>query len=148
MQASGREPLLSLRGLTKAFGSFTANDAIDLDIAKGEIQALLGENGAGKSTLVRMLYGALQPDAGTIFWRGAHVRIPAAAFARSHGIGLVFQHFSLFEALTVAENVAVALPKSMSLRQIARDLEQVSRAYGLPLRADAHVYDLSVGERQ
>ncbi|WP_246018407.1 ABC transporter ATP-binding protein [Pelagibacterium montanilacus] len=140
--------LLSLRGLSKSFGTFKANDAVDLDIRPGEIHALLGENGAGKSTFVKMLYGALQPDAGEIAWRGTPVAIPSPAHARQLGIGMVFQHFSLFEALTVAENVAVALPGDIPLRKIASDLEQVSRAYGLPLRANARVYDLSVGQRQ
>lgn len=140
--------LIALRGLTKSFGSFKANDSVDLDIRPGEIHALLGENGAGKSTFVKMLYGALQPDAGHIYWRGEEVSIPSPAFARQLGIGMVFQHFSLFEALTVAENVAVALPGDAPLRKVAADLEAVSKAYGLPLKANARVYDLSVGERQ
>ena len=148
MIANGRESLLSLKGLTKSFGTFKANDSVDLDIYPGEIHALLGENGAGKSTFVKMLYGALQPDAGEIIWRGKPVWIPSPARARQLGIGMVFQHFSLFEALTVAENVAVALPGDAPLRTVANDLEAVSREYGLPLKADAHVHDLSVGERQ
>lgn len=148
MTAPGPEYLLSLRGLTKSFGAFKANDSVDLDIKAGEIHALLGENGAGKSTFVKMLYGALQPDAGEIIWRGQSASIPNPAFARQLGIGMVFQHFSLFEALTVAENIAVALPGDTPLRKIAADLEAVSREYGLPLKANARVYDLSVGERQ
>lgn len=148
MQDHPADVLLSLRGLTKSFGSFKANDAVDLDIRPGEIHALLGENGAGKSTFVKMLYGALQPDAGRIIWRGQDVAVPNPAYARQLGIGMVFQHFSLFEALTVAENIAVSLPGDKPLAQVARDLEAVSKAYGLPLKADARVYDLSVGERQ
>ncbi|WP_332717744.1 ABC transporter ATP-binding protein [Pelagibacterium mangrovi] len=148
MSATGREPLLSLKGLTKSFGTFKANDCVDLDIYPGEIHALLGENGAGKSTFVKMLYGALQPDEGEIVWRGKPVTIPSPAHARQLGIGMVFQHFSLFEALTVAENVAVALPGTNSLKTVATELEAISRAYGLPLKAEAYVHDLSVGERQ
>jgi simple sugar transport system ATP-binding protein len=139
---------LSLKGLTKSFGTFKANDCVDLDIYPGEIHALLGENGAGKSTFVKMLYGALQPDEGEIVWRGKPVTIPSPAHARQLGIGMVFQHFSLFEALTVAENVAVALPGTNSLKTVATELEAISRAYGLPLKAEAYVHDLSVGERQ
>ncbi|HWJ86813.1 MAG TPA: ABC transporter ATP-binding protein [Pelagibacterium sp.] len=148
MTVSGPEPILVLKGLTKSFGSFKANDAVDLEIFPGEIHALLGENGAGKSTFVKMLYGALQPDAGEIIWRGQPVTIPSPAHARQLGIGMVFQHFSLFDALTVAENVAVALPGDQPLRTVAAELESVSREYGLPLKANAHVHDLSVGERQ
>ncbi|SDG50891.1 ABC transporter ATP-binding protein [Pelagibacterium luteolum] len=148
MISTGPEPLLTLKGLTKSFGTFKANDAVDLEIFPGEIHALLGENGAGKSTFVKMLYGALQPDAGEMIWRGKAVTIPNPAYARQLGIGMVFQHFSLFEALTVAENVAVALPGDTPLKKVAADLEAVSREYGLPLKAGAHVHDLSVGERQ
>ena len=148
MSETGHDPLLSLRGLSKSFGSFKANDSVDLDIYPGEIHALLGENGAGKSTFVKMLYGALQPDAGEIVWRGKPVAVPNPAHARRLGIGMVFQHFSLFEALTVAENVAVALPGDTPIRTVAIELEAVSREYGLPLKAGAHVHDLSVGERQ
>ena len=148
MTATGRETLLSLKGLTKSFGSFKANDGVDLTIHRGEIHALLGENGAGKSTFVKMLYGSLQPDAGEMIWRGQPVAIPSPAEARRLGIGMVFQHFSLFEALTVAENVAVALPEDKPLRTVAEELEAVSREYGLPLKANAYVHDLSVGERQ
>ena len=148
MTPQGSEPLLTLNGLTKTFGTFKANDAVNLDIRPGEIHALLGENGAGKSTFVKMLYGALQPDAGSMAWWGEKVSIPSPAFARSLGIGMVFQHFTLFEALTVAENVAVGLQSTTQLRKIAADLEAVSKEYGLPLKANARVHDLSVGERQ
>ncbi|RYE65551.1 MAG: ATP-binding cassette domain-containing protein, partial [Rhizobiaceae bacterium] len=96
--------LLSVRGLTKLFGDFAACTGIDLDIAPGEIHALLGENGAGKSTLVKMLFGVLQPSGGQIVWQGNPVTIGSPGEARQLGIGMVFQHFSLFEALTVAEN--------------------------------------------
>ncbi|HXV30083.1 MAG TPA: ATP-binding cassette domain-containing protein, partial [Sinorhizobium sp.] len=98
--ASG--PLLAVRDLTKLFGSFAACNAIDLQIEAGEIHALLGENGAGKSTLVKMLFGVLAPTAGEILWNGDTVRIGSPGDARRLGIGMVFQHFSLFEALTVA----------------------------------------------
>jgi simple sugar transport system ATP-binding protein len=108
---------------------------------------LLGENGAGKSTLVKIIYGALQPTAGAIRWKGQPVTVASPAAARQLGIGMVFQHFSLFEALTVTENIALALPKSMQ-RGLADTIASVSSDYGLPLRPDAIVADLSVGERQ
>lgn len=141
-------PLLSVRGLTKLFGSFAACDTIDLDIGHGEIHALLGENGAGKSTLVKMLFGVLQPSSGTVSLEGKPVVIPSPGEARRLGIGMVFQHFSLFEALTVAENIALSLDPRTPLAKIAEETASVSRAYGLPLDPSAHVADLSVGERQ
>jgi simple sugar transport system ATP-binding protein len=134
--------------LTKLFGSFAACNAIDLDVSPGEIHALLGENGAGKSTLVKMLFGVLQPSAGQIFWNGEGVVIGSPAEARRIGIGMVFQHFSLFEALTVAENIALSLDPRISLGEISDEAAQLSKAYGLPLDPKAHVADLSVGERQ
>jgi general nucleoside transport system ATP-binding protein len=140
--------LLSVRGLTKYFGSFAACSAIDLSIAPGEIHALLGENGAGKSTLVKMLFGVLQPSAGEIVWTGRPVTIASPGAARSLGIGMVFQHFSLFEALTVAENIALSLDPKIPLAKIAEEAATLSRAYGLPLDPNSHVADLSVGERQ
>ncbi|KGE00525.1 ABC transporter ATP-binding protein [Rhizobium sp. YS-1r] len=141
-------PLLSVRGLTKLFGSFAACSAIDLDIAPGEIHALLGENGAGKSTLVKMLFGVLQPSAGRILWDGSPMTIASPGEARHLGIGMVFQHFSLFEALTVAENIALSLDPRISLSRISDEAASLSKAYGLPLDPKAHVADLSVGERQ
>nr|WP_272211043.1 ATP-binding cassette domain-containing protein [Marinicella sp. W31]MDC2876937.1 ATP-binding cassette domain-containing protein [Marinicella sp. W31] len=140
--------LLSVRGLTKYFGSFAACDGIDLNIDKGEIHALLGENGAGKSTLVKMLFGVLEPSDGEILWKGKPQRIEAPAAARKIGIGMVFQHFSLFEALTVAENIALSLDPGISLAKIAEESRRLSVEYGLPLDPRAHVADLSVGERQ
>jgi general nucleoside transport system ATP-binding protein len=140
--------LLKVRGLTKYFGSFAACNGIDLSIAPGEIHALLGENGAGKSTLVKMLFGVLQPSDGEIVWGGKSVTIQSPGHARTLGIGMVFQHFSLFEALTVAENIALSLDPKIPLTKIAEEAKNLSRAYGLPLDPNAHVADLSVGERQ
>lgn len=141
-------PLLAARHIVKRFGSNAANDDVSLTLAKGEIHALLGENGAGKSTLVKIVYGALQPDEGEILWKGEPVRIVSPAAARALGIGMVFQHFSLFDALTVQENIALALPPSVTRRGLRERIETVSADYGLPLKADARILDLSVGERQ
>jgi ABC-type uncharacterized transport system ATPase subunit len=141
-------PLLQATGITKLFGTFKANDDIDLAIRPGEIHALLGENGAGKSTLVKILYGSLQPSAGVIRWKGQPVTIASPSAARKLGVGMVFQHFSLFEALTVAENIALALSDRKGLAALAREIERVSAEYGLPLNPHSVVADLSVGERQ
>jgi simple sugar transport system ATP-binding protein len=146
--AATRKPVLLVRGIVKRFGQLTANDHVDIEVGEGEIHALLGENGAGKSTLVKMIFGALQPDEGEIFWQGAPVTIASPAAARELGIGMVFQHFSLFEALTVAENVALGFQSQKSLRDIAAEVERVSLAFGLPLDPSRIVHDLSVGERQ
>ena len=145
-------PLLETRGLTKIFGSLRACDGIDLAIAPGEIHALLGENGAGKSTLVKMLFGVLDPSAGDILWKGKPVRIGSPGEARATGVGMVFQHFSLFDALTVAENIALAIEGNGRDRAVAQEdrITGGSRhEYGLPLNpSDSVVADLSVGQRQ
>ena len=142
------ENLLEVRGLTKIFGSLRACDAVDLTIAKGEIHALLGENGAGKSTLVKMLFGTLEPYSGEIRWKGEPVRIASPNAARRLGIGMVFQHFSLFEALTAAENIALSLDDDTPIGTMAAKAKALSYSYGLPLDPLALVGDLSVGERQ
>ena len=140
--------LLEALDIVKRFGDFTANDRVTLRLPPGEIHALLGENGAGKSTLVKIIYGALQPTDGELRWRGGTVEIPNPAAARRLGIGMVFQHFSLFEALTVAENIALALPGKFDLVSLGERIARVSAEYGLLLAPTALVADLSVGERQ
>lgn len=142
------ENLLEVRGLTKIFGTLKACDNIDLTIGKGEIHALLGENGAGKSTLVKMLFGSLEPHSGEIRWKGKPVRIANPHAARKLGIGMVFQHFSLFEALTAAENIALSLDDDTPIGTIAAKAKALSYSYGLPLDPYSLVGDLSVGERQ
>ncbi len=141
-------PLLEARAITKVFGELKANDAVDFSIQRGEIHALLGENGAGKSTLVKILFGSLQPTSGQVFWNGEPVEIYSPSEARSLGIGMVFQHFSLFEALSVAENIALSFDGKISRREVAENARKLSQEYGLPLDPDAIVGDLSVGERQ
>jgi ABC-type uncharacterized transport system ATPase subunit len=140
-------PLLEAVGITKLYGDFVANDNINLDIWPAEVHALLGENGAGKSTLVKMIYGLLQPSAGEFKWNGAPAVLASPHVARARGIGMVFQHFSLFEQLTVAENVALGLD-SAPLAGIDEKVAEVSRAYGLPLEPKREVWRLSVGQRQ
>ncbi|HWZ39992.1 MAG TPA: ABC transporter ATP-binding protein [Bradyrhizobium sp.] len=145
---SGETPLLQTIGLTKRYGTFLANDAIDIDIRPKEIHALLGENGAGKSTLVKTIYGLIQPSEGEMRWEGRKMVLSGPSEARARGIGMVFQHFSLFDNLTVAENVALGLDGKESFKDMSARLEQVSRTYGLPLDPKRQVWQLSVGERQ
>jgi simple sugar transport system ATP-binding protein len=141
-------PLLKTVGLTKRYGDFLANDSIDIEIWPRQIHALLGENGAGKSTLVKTIYGLVQPSAGEMLWQGRRLVLAGPAEARSLGIGMVFQHFSLFENLTVAENVALGLDGRESFKATSARLTQVSADYGLPLDPKRQVWQLSVGERQ
>jgi len=136
------------RGITKGFPGCLANDHVDLVLAPGEIHALLGENGAGKSTLVKIIYGVLKADSGTLAWEGQPVAIASPADARRLGIGMVFQHFSLFESLTAAENIALGLDDAPSPRALTARIREVSKRYGLGIDPDRHVFSLSVGERQ
>ena len=139
---------LQLRGIGKRFPGVIANADVDLTIRPGEIHALLGENGAGKSTLVKIIYGVLQADAGDIVWEGARKTIANPHAARALGIGMVFQHFSLFEAMSVLENVALGMDGREPMRALAARVENISQSYGLPLDPSRAVHSLSVGERQ
>ncbi|MDE2576909.1 MAG: ABC transporter ATP-binding protein [Rhodospirillales bacterium] len=140
--------LLRLAGIVRQFPGCLANDHVDLSVAPGQIHALLGENGAGKSTLVKIIYGVMRPDAGTIFWDGRPIDITSPAHARRLGIGMVFQHFSLFEALSVAENIALGLDDPKDRAGLAGRIAAISAEYGLALDPRRIVHDLSVGERQ
>ena len=142
------KPRLALSMITKRFPGCLANDAVDFQILPGEIHALLGENGAGKSTLVKIIYGVLSPDSGAMAWEGQEVSIKDPNAARTLGIGMVFQHFSLFDALTVLENIALGIPDERDMAGLASKIQEVSKTYGLPLDPDRHVHELSVGERQ
>ena len=139
---------LQLTGISKRYPGVLANDNVSLTVAPGEIHGLIGENGAGKSTLMKVVYGAARPDSGEMRWNGAVVQPSSPAQARKLGIGMVFQHFSLFDTLTVVENVALALPGNLDRAQLAHDIEAMGKRYGLPVDPAQHVYALSVGERQ
>src|ERR1700755_2737635 len=145
---AGTTPLLQTVGLTKRYGSFLANDTIDIDIWPQQIHALLGEDGDRKSTLVKHNYRLGQPSEGDMLWQGERMVLSGPSEARSRGIGMVFQHFSLFDNLTVAENVALGLDGKESFKDMSTRLEQVSSQYGLPLDPRREVWQLSVGERQ
>ena len=141
-------PLLEGIGITKSFGDLVANRAIDFTIHAGEIHAIVGENGAGKSTFIKLIYGLLQPDSGQLKWQGEAVDISNPQQARALGIGMVFQHFSLFEALRVEENIALAIPRKFARRDLAQLIAEKSLEYGIPLNPAHMVADLSVGQRQ
>lgn len=138
--------LLRLHGVSKSYGTVAANKAIDLTVGEASIHAVLGENGAGKSTLMKLIYGVEQPDAGRIEWQGQEVRIDSPAAARRLGIGMVFQHFSLFETLNVVENIALVVPGKRS--DLARRIREFGARFGLEVDPLALVHSLSMGERQ
>ena len=140
--------LLTLKGITKRFPGVLANDSVSFNIGHGEIHALLGENGAGKSTLVKMIYGVMRPDRGTMLLHGEPFAPAMPSDARAHGIGMVFQHFSLFEALTVAENIALGISPELAKDDLRNRIVKVSTHYGLKLDPDRYVGELSVGLRQ
>ena len=140
--------LLDLSGVTKAYPGVVANDDVSLRIAPGEVHALLGENGAGKSTLVKMIYGLVKPDSGQMQMHGQSYAPTDPHAARQAGVGMVFQHFSLFDALSVAENIALGMENPPKMRELSQQIRDVSDTYGLPLSPDRIVGDLSAGERQ
>jgi ABC-type uncharacterized transport system ATPase subunit len=139
---------LELRGVTKRYPGITANDDISLGVGPGEIHAVLGENGAGKSTLMKIIYGAVEADAGEILWNGQPVTVGNPAAARRLGIGMVYQHFSLFESVTVVENIAVAMAGKFDLPALSARIRELSQRYGLPVDPNRLLHHLSVGERQ
>ncbi|HER26469.1 MAG TPA: ABC transporter ATP-binding protein [Rhodospirillales bacterium] len=141
-------PLLELSGITKRFPGVIANDGVGFAIAPGEVHALLGENGAGKSTLVKMIYGVMRPDDGSMTFEGSPYAPAKPSDARAQGVGMVFQHFSLFEALTVANNIALGMNKEAVSDDLDQQIIDVSNSYGLPLDPTRYVGSLSVGERQ
>ena len=139
-----------MQGIVKTFGSFCANDHVSLDVAAGEVHALLGENGAGKSTLMNILYGLYQPDEGEIFLQGNKVRIHNPSDAIRLGVGMVHQHFMLIPALTVAENIILGMDRgfALNLDKACSEIEQLSREYGLDVEPRTKVWQLTVGQQQ
>jgi simple sugar transport system ATP-binding protein len=137
-----------LSNITKRYPAVVANDGVSLNVQPGEIHAVLGENGAGKSTLMKIIYGAVKPDAGDIRFNGQTVHIRNPQEARALGISMVFQHFSLFDTLSVAENVWLGLDKSLSLEQVSQKILEKASQYGLDIEPSRPVHTLSVGEMQ
>lgn len=141
-------PRLQLRNITKRYPGIVANDHVSMEIAPGEVLAVLGENGAGKSTLMKIIYGATTPDEGEIVFDGVPLAVSSPAEARDLGIAMVHQHFALFETLTVTENVALGLAEGMTLEEIASEVRRLGENYGLEVDPESVVHDLSMGERQ
>jgi ABC-type uncharacterized transport system ATPase subunit len=159
-----RTPRLELAAVTKRYPGVLANDGVSLQVMPGEIHGVLGENGAGKSTLMKIIYGAARPDSGDLVWDGREVVIGSPRDARALGISMVFQHFALFESLTVAENVWLGLDGAVSRRTLLARIAELSQTHDLSGPSDGEepadgvkvaarlaerrVSDLSVGERQ
>ena len=141
-------PRLQLSGITKRYPAVVANDGVSLVVQRGEIHAVLGENGAGKSTLMKIIYGAVKPDAGGIAFDGQPVQVHNPQEARALGISMVFQHFSLFDTLTVAENVWLGLDRRVSLQEVTQRIRAKAAEYGLDVDPSRPVHTLSVGEMQ
>jgi ABC-type uncharacterized transport system ATPase subunit len=146
-------PVLELRGITKEFPGTLANDHIDLDLARGEVHALLGENGAGKSTLVNVLYGLYRPDEGEIRVRGTPVAFHSPRDAIAQGIGMVHQHFMLIPVMTVAENIVLGSEPSekgifLDYSAARARVRELAGAFGFGLDPDARVEDITVGQQQ
>jgi general nucleoside transport system ATP-binding protein len=139
---------LELRHIRKRYPAVVANDDVSLTVAPGEIHAVLGENGAGKSTLMKIVFGAVQADAGTILIDGQPVQLRNPHDARAHGVAMVFQHFSLFDTLTVAQNVWLGLDQRCTLAEVTQRIRAKAEGYGLPIDPERPVASLSVGERQ
>lgn len=145
-------PLLSMQGIEKAYGAVRANRGVDFEVPEGRIVGLLGENGSGKSTLMKILFGLVRPDGGAMLWRGREYAPRSPADALGAGIGMIHQHFTLAEGMTVAENVALGWTDAgrwwLRRRHVAEQVRTGSAAYGLALEPDRRVSDLPLGARQ
>ena len=140
--------ILDIQNITKSFPKVIANNKVTFGIKKNSVHAILGENGAGKSTFVKILYGLLEPDEGSIKYNDKFFKVNSPAEARKNGIGMVFQHFSLFESLSVRENLILGIDETMSYSNLEKKLENISSQYNLPLDLDAPITSLSAGEKQ
>jgi ABC-type uncharacterized transport system ATPase subunit len=141
-------PRLQLTGITKRYPAVVANDGVSLSVQPGEAHAVLGENGAGKSTLMKIIYGSVKPDEGSVLWNGQPVAVRNPQQARELGIAMVFQHFSLFDTLTVAQNVWLGLEKGLSLAEVTARITTKAAEYGVDIDPARPVHTLSVGEMQ
>ena len=139
---------VSLRNITKTFGSVIANEKVDLDIYKGEILALLGENGSGKTTLMNMLSGIYFPDEGQIFINGREAVIASPKDAYDYGIGMVHQHFKLVDVLSATENIILGLPGKLNLKEASAKIREICDRYGFEVDPDQKIYNMSVSQKQ
>ena len=139
---------VSMKNVTKTFGSVVANEKVDLDIYKGEILALLGENGSGKTTLMNMLAGIYYPDEGQIFINGKEEVIKTPKDALNLGIGMVHQHFKLIDVLTATENIILGLEGKLNIREASKKIEAICEKYGFEVDPKQKIYDMSVSQKQ
>ena len=143
--------ILEMKHISKAFSGVYANEDVDLSVEKGEIHALLGENGAGKTTLMNILFGIYTADTGEIYWKDKKVVFDSPREAINQGIGMVHQHFSLVQKMTVLENIILGLKQDglfLSKMDARKSIVELAEKYGLRVRPDARIRDLSVGEQQ
>lgn len=140
--------LLSIESITKSYPGVIANDNVNINIKFNEIHALLGENGAGKSTLVKLIYGLIKPDDGSMTLSGNNYSPNEPRDARKNGVAMVFQHFSLFQALSVAENIALGMETPPPINDLSKKIKDISNEYGLPIDPEVLVEQLSAGEQQ
>lgn len=145
-----RKPVISMRNITKTFGTVRANDDVSLDIYGGEILALLGENGSGKTTLMNMLSGIYTPDSGTIYINGTEAEIRSPKDAFSYGIGMVYQHFKLVDVLTAAENIVLGHEKKgrLNMKAASAKIREICSTYGFDVDPDQKIYNMSVSQKQ
>lgn len=141
-------PRLALAHISKRYPGVVANDDVSLTVQPGEIHAVLGENGAGKSTLMKIIFGMVKPDSGMVQFNGEPITIQNPKQAKQLGIAMVFQHFSLFDSFTVAENVWLGLDHTQNLEEVMAQISRVSSQYGLDIDPHRPVHTLSVGEMQ
>ncbi len=143
-------PLVRLEGISKTFGHVKANRDITLEIRAGKIKAILGENGAGKSTLMSILAGRIAPDAGRIIIGGISQRAYSTKIAIEAGIGMVYQHFMLVDAMTVTENIFLGRKERFWLKsaEMVAEVEELIATYGLQIDPRTKIANLSMGERQ
>ena len=139
---------VSMKNVTKTFGSVVANEKVDLDIYKGEILALLGENGSGKTTLMNMLAGISYPDEGQIFINGKEEVIKTPKDALNLGIGMVHQHFKLIDVLTATENIILGLEGKLNIKEASKKIEAICEKYGFEVDPKQKIYDMSVSQKQ
>ena len=144
------QSFIRLENISKSFGSVHANRKISLDVYSGKIKALLGENGAGKSTLMSILAGKLQPDQGKILLNGQPVVFSSTKAAIKAGVGMVYQHFMLVDAMTVTENIFLGQEEGFFLRpkKLEHLVKDLASRYGLDIDPAARISDLSMGEKQ
>ena len=150
MQKNFTGDMIEMRGITKRFGSVTANENVDLTVRRGEILSVLGENGSGKTSLMNMLAGIYFPDAGQIKVEGREVVIRSPKDAFALGIGMIHQHFKLVDVLTAAENIILGLPGKfcLDMKQVKKSIQELLDKYGFELDLDSKIYEMSVSQKQ